>query len=73
MFHQAEITNNITTDCLIYHKNRSQQDLEYVKDMLSRRRLTYTQLQYGSYKVVTKFYFYCLKSMTCSKVIIEWE
>ena len=47
--YKPEITNNITTDCLIYHKNRSQQDLEYVKDMLSRRRLTYTQLQYGSY------------------------
>ena len=47
--YKPEITNNITTDCLIYHKNRSQQDLEYVKDMLSRRRLTYRQLQYGSY------------------------
>ena len=47
--YKPEITNNITTDCLIYHKNRSQQDLEYVKTMLSRRRLSYTQLQYGGY------------------------
>ena len=51
--YKPEITNNVTTDCLIYHKNRSQQDLEYVKDMLSRRRLTYTQLQYGSYTPVS--------------------
>ena len=47
--YKPEITNDITTDCLIYHKNRSQEDLEYVKDMLSRRRLTFIQLQYGSY------------------------
>ena len=38
-----------TTDCLIYHKNRSQEDLDYIKELLERRRLTYTQLQYGSY------------------------
>ena len=38
-----------TIDCLIYHKNRSQEDLDYVKELLDRRRLTYTQLQYGSY------------------------
>ncbi len=40
---------NVTTDCLIYHKNRSNEDLEYIKELLSRRRLSYTQLQYGSY------------------------
>ena len=39
----------IRDDCLIYHKNRSQEDLDYVKELLERRRLTYTQLQYGSY------------------------
>ena len=39
----------LQNDCLIYHKNRSQEDLEYIKLLLSRRRLTYTQLQYGSY------------------------
>mgnify|MGYP001156751097 FL=1 len=39
----------IQNDCLIYHKNRTQEDLEYIKLLLSRRRLTYTQLQYGSY------------------------
>ena len=39
----------IENDCLIYHKNRSQEDLDYVKELLDRRRLTYTQLQYGSY------------------------
>ena len=39
----------IENDCLIYHKNRSQEDLDYVKELLDRRRLSYTQLQYGSY------------------------
>ena len=39
----------IENDCLIYHKNRSQEDLDYIKELLERRRLTYTQLQYGSY------------------------
>ena len=39
----------LKNDCLIYHKNRTQEDLEYIKLLLSRRRLTYTQLQYGSY------------------------
>ena len=38
-----------TIDCLIYHKNRSQEDLDYMKELLDRRRLSYTQLQYGSY------------------------
>ena len=38
-----------TTDCLIYLKSRSQDDLDYIKELLERRRLTYTQLQYGSY------------------------
>tara|TARA_Y100001970_G_scaffold141416_1_gene174059 strand:- start:440 stop:1249 length:810 start_codon:yes stop_codon:yes gene_type:complete len=39
----------IRDDCLIYHKNRSQEDLDYIKELLERRRLSYTQLQYGSY------------------------
>ena len=39
----------IRNDCLIYHKNRSQEDLDYMKQLLDRRRLSYTQLQYGSY------------------------
>ena len=39
----------IKNDCLIYHKNRTQEDLDYIKQLLSRRRLSYTQLQYGSY------------------------
>ena len=44
-----EVSGTPTTDCLIYHKNRSNEDLAYVKQLLSDRRLTYTQLQYGSY------------------------
>ena len=42
-------SSSIKNDCLIYHKNRSNEDLEYIKTLLSRRRLSYTQLQYGSY------------------------
>ena len=44
-----EVSGTPITDCLIYHKNRSNEDLAYVKQLLSDRRLTYTQLQYGSY------------------------
>jgi len=44
-----EISNTPTVDCLIYHKNRSVEDLQYVKSLLSDRRLTHIQLQYGSY------------------------
>jgi hypothetical protein len=44
-----EIYNDHTIDCLIYYKNRPAEDLEYVKSMLSNRRLTHIQLEYGSY------------------------
>ena len=48
--YKPELPSSILkNDCLIYHKNRTQEDLEYIKLLLSRRRLTYTQLQYGSY------------------------
>ena len=44
-----DIDNNPTIDCLIYYKNRPPEHLEYIKSMLSNRRLTHTQLAYGSY------------------------
>ena len=48
--YKPDIKNNPSIDCLIYHKSRSNEDLEYMKVLLSRRRLTYTQLQYGGYQ-----------------------
>ena len=47
--YEPEIYGDHTIDCLIYYKNRPAEDLEYVKEMLSKRRLTHIQLQYGSY------------------------
>jgi hypothetical protein len=44
-----DVNDNQTIDCLIYYKNRPAEHLEYVKSMLSNRRLTYIQLAYGSY------------------------
>lgn len=44
-----QISGTPTIDCLIYHKNRSNEDLQYVKELLERRRLSHIQLQYGSY------------------------
>lgn len=47
--YEPEIYDDQSIDCLIYYKNRPAEDLEYVKEMLSKRRLTHIQLQYGSY------------------------
>ena len=42
-------TRDITYDCLIYHKRRSDQELDQVKKFLEERNLTHLVLQYGSY------------------------
>ena len=42
-------TRNITYDCLIYHKRRSDQELEQVKNFLEERNLKHLVLQYGTY------------------------
>jgi len=39
----------ITKDCLIYYKNRPQEDLLRVLDFVKERNITYTGLQYGNY------------------------
>jgi hypothetical protein len=44
-----EVSNNISVDCLIYFKNRSQNDLNLVLDLLERRRYSHIQLDYGNY------------------------
>jgi hypothetical protein len=38
-----------TTDCLIYFKSRSEEDLEFVKNFLNYKRITYKVIGYGSY------------------------
>ena len=38
-----------TTDCLIYFKNRSDEDLLRVLDFVKNRNISYTGLQYGKY------------------------
>lgn len=47
--YEPEIYDDQSVDCLIYYKNRPAEDLHYVKEMLSKRRLTHIQLEYGSY------------------------
>lgn len=47
--YQPEIYDNQSIDCLIYFKNREKQDLEYIKSVLSKRKITSIQLNYGSY------------------------
>ena len=42
-------TRNVTYDCLIYHKRRSDQELEQVKNFLEERNLKHLVLQYGTY------------------------
>lgn len=47
--YEPEIYDDQSIDCLIYYKNRPVEDLQYVKEMLSKRCLTHIQLEYGSY------------------------
>ena len=42
-------TRNIEFDCLIYHKSRSLQELNYAKNFLKERNLSSHFLKYGSY------------------------
>jgi hypothetical protein len=44
-----EISNDITTDCLIYYKNRPVDHLQAVLDFFEKRGITYTGLEYGNY------------------------
>ena len=43
------VTKNITQDCFIYFKNRSNYDLEVLKELLNKRGLKYSVLEYGKY------------------------
>lgn len=44
-----DISDDQTIDFLIYHKSRSLEDVSYIKNILSSRGFTYTELSYGSY------------------------
>ena len=44
-----EIEDNIKTDCLIYYKNRPEEDLLKVLNFFEQRHISYTGLQYGNY------------------------
>ena len=44
-----DIIDNISIDCLIYHKSRSNENLEKVKTFLDSKKITHTQLSYGGY------------------------
>lgn len=44
-----KISSEQSVDCLIYFKNRSQEDLFKVKKFLDEKNITYLQLTYGSY------------------------
>jgi len=41
--------DNIKTDCLVYYKNRSVNDLQLVLNFLEKRNISYTGLEYGNY------------------------
>lgn len=44
-----EINSNITTDCLIYYKNRPVEHLQTILDFFENTGITYTGLEYGNY------------------------
>ena len=44
-----DIDNNITTDCLIYYKNRPVEHLQTILDFFEKKGITYTGLEYGNY------------------------
>ena len=42
-------TRNITYDCLIYYKRRTDEELKIAKDFLDKKNLNYKMVEYGSY------------------------
>jgi hypothetical protein len=43
------IVDNIKFDCLVYYKNRDQNDLQMTLEFLEKRNISYTGLEYGNY------------------------
>ena len=44
-----KISNNLKYDCLVYYKNRSENDLNYLINFLNEKNISYIGLQYGNY------------------------
>lgn len=47
--YEPEIIDDVKTDCLVYYKNRPEEDLQLVLDYLENNNISYTGLQYGNY------------------------
>jgi hypothetical protein len=70
-----DVKKSIDKDCLIYFKNRNEQELEDLKKMLDEKNITYYVLKYGSYleeqlkEILTKVKFTILLTSTESQGI----
>jgi glycosyltransferase involved in cell wall biosynthesis len=70
-----DVKKSIDKDCLIYFKNRNEQELEDLKKMLDEKNITYYVLKYGSYheeqlkEILTKVKFTILLTNTESQGI----
>jgi hypothetical protein len=70
-----DVKKSIDRDCLIYFKNRDEQELEELKIMLDDKNITYYVLKYGSYyeeqlkEILTKVKFTVLLTNTESQGI----
>lgn len=65
------LTPNITTDCLIYYKNRSEQDLQHVLDFFEQKNISYVGLEYGNY--TQEEFVECLESVRFCVIIDNTE
>jgi hypothetical protein len=69
--YKPNINNNITTDCLVYYKNRSEKDLSLVLQNLENRNISYVGLQYGNY--TQKDFIECLSQVKYCIIIDNTE
>ena len=66
-----DIKSNPTVDCLIYHKGRSDNDLQSAIEFLKKKKLSYMILKYGSYS--PEEFYDCLSQVTFCFVIDSTE
>lgn len=65
------LNESITTDCLIYYKNRSEQDLQHVLDFFEQKNISYVGLEYGNY--TQEEFVECLESVRFCVIIDNTE